>query len=139
MIERDTKIGVVFSEEPPEVPVVRAAVAKEAPLFRKPSYIGARHISESVLSLRLIFLAHPASDNVVIITSALLRGRLTPPASLAQGKVQLKHVRTDGRKNEAHDLVRLGELIAPRVACAELIMVALCCALCCVRVGEVTF
>ena len=35
---------------------------------------------------------------IVVITSAPLRGRLTPPASLAQGRMQLKHVRKGGRK-----------------------------------------
>ena len=58
---------------------------------------------------------------------APLRGRLTPLATLAQGRMQLKYVKGEGRRGP-----RLfganSEVIMPRGACAELI--ALRCAGC---------
>ena len=69
-------------------------------------------------------------------TRALLRGRLTPTASLAQGRMQLKHVKGAERKGARFGAT--SELILPRAACAKLLMVALCYALFCVLVSDVT-
>ena len=65
-------------------------------------------------------------------TTAPLHGRLTPPATLAQGRMQLKHVK--GAERRGPSFVANGESIMPRAACAELI--ALCCAVCLLAVSH---
>ena len=60
-------------------------------------------------------------------TGVPLRGRLTPPATLAQGRMQLKHVK--GAERRVPWFGANIELTMPRAACAELI--ALCCAVLC--------
>ena len=55
---------------------------------------------------------------------ASLRGRLTPPATFAQGRMQLKHVKVGERRGSLFGANN--DLIMPRGACSE--QIALCCA-----------
>ena len=70
-------------------------------------------------------------------TRAPLRGWLVPLASLAQGRMQLKHERVAERRGPWFGAT--SELIKPKAVYAELLLVALCCALCGVLVDDVTF
>ena len=62
-------------------------------------------------------------------TRAPFRGRLTTPASLAQGRMQLKHVK--GQKDEAHDFVRLENLYAKSCLCRAINSCPVLCTVLC--------
>ena len=67
-----------------------------------------------------------------IYTRAPPRGRLMPPATLAQGGMQLKQVK--GAERRGPRFGANSEFVMPRAVCAELI--ALCCAVCLLAVSR---
>ena len=80
----------------------------------------------SSLSCRLASnCAYPRYLHNNMYTRAPLRGRLALPATLAQGRIQLK---VKGAERRGPPFGATSDLIPPRATCAELI--ALCCAMC---------
>ena len=89
-------------------------------------------------------LPHTRVENFASYARAPPCGRLTPLATLGQGRMHLTHVK-GGEKEEAHDLVQTANnnnnrYCHKRAACAELIARAelitlLCCAACLLAVS----